>query len=518
MKKITRNICFALLLGSVGMSFQSCTNKLDILPEGAPSKASFWKTKEDAIKGANGLYYLYDEEDFYGRGFAWFLNASDDMVTGRNNAQAENIRTFNGNYIGGGYTESQWQMRYAIIKQANDILRYVPSISMDEALKKRILGEANFNAGYMYFQLAVNYADERAGVPIVTVENMDNEKATPRAANIEENYRHIEKLLKEAADQLPFFNELEEADYGRAHKVAAWAVLSKMYLYKKDYKNAILYADMVINQGKRGLAPTFKDVFKAANNWGPEYIWSVTSTAAGTDGWGSILPGVMLTNGAWGFYNGWGYYMPTKELYDSYEAGDERREATILKPGDKFVFFGKERIFEPASSATCDMQFNKYMEPFSHTDPVKTGHVSPNGNHMATDLNVPLIRFAEILLIKAEASIMLNGSGAGDKELNMIRKRANLLEKTGMTLTDLKRERRNELAGEFSDRHRDLVRWGDAEATYAKPLHTYAMKNGSGMPVEFAGRKFDPKTHHVWAVPRREVDNSAGLIKQNQGW
>ncbi|ULT27660.1 RagB/SusD family nutrient uptake outer membrane protein [Sphingobacterium sp. E70] len=112
---------------------------------------------------------------------------------------------------------------------------------------------------------------------------------------------------------------------------------------------------------------------------------------------------------------------------------------------------------------------------------------------MATDLNVPLIRFAEILLIKAESQIMLNGAGAGDKELNMIRKRANLIEKTGMTLADLKRERRNELAGEFSDRHRDLVRWGDAEATYAKPLHTYAMKNGSGMPIEFAGRKFDPK-------------------------
>ncbi|ULT27661.1 hypothetical protein KUH03_13695 [Sphingobacterium sp. E70] len=123
------------------------------------------------------------------------------------------------------------------------------------------------------------------------------------------------------------------ADYGRAHKVAAWAVLSKMYLYKKDYKNATLYADMVINQGKRGLEKSFTDVFKAANNWGPEYIWSVTSTPAGTDGWGSILPGVMLTNGAWGLYNGWGYYMPTKELYDSYEAGDVRREATILKPG-----------------------------------------------------------------------------------------------------------------------------------------------------------------------------------------
>lgn len=518
MKNITRYITLSMLACGIGTFTQSCNNKLDITPEGAPSKGNYWKTPEDAVKGANALYANYDEEEFYGRGFFWFINASDDMVTGRNNAQAENVRNFSSTYIGGGYTEPQWQYRYAIIKRANDILRYVPTISMDGALKKRILGEANFNAGYMYFQLAANYADERAGVPIVTVENMDNELATPRAANIEENYLHVEKLLKSAADQLPFFDELAKVDYGRAHKVAAWALLSKMYLYKKDYKNANLYADSVINQGKRGLEPVFTDVFKASNNWGTEYIWSATSSPSGRSGWGSILPGVMLTNGAWGLYNGWGYYLPTKELYDSYEKGDVRREATILKPGDKFMFFGEERSFTPAGSATCDMQFNKYMEPFSHPSPIGS-HVSPNGDHMATDLNVPLIRFAEILLIKAESLIMLNGTGAGDKELNLLRKRADLDEMQGMTLTDLKRERRNELAGEFTDRHRDLVRWGDAAATYAKPLHTYAMVDpATGKPIVFPGRKFDPKIHHVWAVPQQEIDNSNGIIKQNQGW
>lgn len=60
--------------------------------------------------------------------------------------------------------------------------------------------------------------------------------------------------------------------------------------------------------------------------------------------------------------------------------------------------------------------------------------------------------------------------------------------------SDLKPERRNELAGEWADRHRDLVRWGDAEITYAKPLHD------------------------VWAVPRREINNSSRIIKQNQEW
>ena len=112
------------------------------------------------------------------------------------------------------------------------------------------------------------------------------------------------------------------------------------------------------------------------------------------------------------------------------------------------------------------------MEPFSYANPIPT-HVNPNGDNGTTDLNMPLMRFAEVLLIKAEAAINLNGAGTGDTELNKIRVRAGLVSKTGMTLADLKRERRNELAGEWADRHRDLVRWGDAETTYAKPLHDY---------------------------------------------
>lgn len=122
------------------------------------------------------------------------------------------------------------------------------------------------------------------------------------------------------------------------------------------------------------------------------------------------------------------------------------------------------------------------------------------------------MRFAEVLLIKAEAAIQANGAGAGDAELNRIRVRAGLSPKTGMTLADLKRERRNELAGEWADRHRDLVRWGDAQAAYAQPLHDF---DGT---VIWKARAFNPQIHDVWAVPQREIDNSNGVIKQNPGW
>lgn len=492
--------------------FSSCKDQLNITPEGAPSAQNFWKTKEDALKAEAGLYEKYNEEDYYGRGMFWFINASDDMVTGRNKPEADNIKNFNKNYIGGGYTESQWSMRYAIIKRANDIIKNVPGIAMDEELKKQIIGDAYFNAGLVYFQLAANYGNDKAGVPIVTPET-DASAVIPRAKNVNENYDYIIQLLEKAAEILPYFTDMKPADYGKAHKTAAWAYMSKVYLYKKDYANARKYADLVIGSGKHELVLTgFADVFKATSNWSKEYIWSVVcSPSVGGTGWGSKLPGVMLTNKGWNIYNGWGYYLPTKELYDSYEAGDQRREATILKTGDKFMYFGQERSFTKDGGATSDYQFKKYMEPFSYPNPIPL-HVNPNGDNGTTDLNVPLMRYAEVLLIKAEAAIMITGAGAGDTELNKIRQRAGLGIKTGMTMTDLKRERRNELAGEWADRHRDLVRWGDAEATYAKPLH-----DSQGKEI-WAARVFDPQVHDVWAVPQREIDNSGGVIKQNPGW
>jgi len=490
----------------------SCSKQLDIVPEGAPSAQNFWKTKEDAIKGEVGMYANYNDENYYGRGMFWFINASDDMVTGRNKPEGDNIKDFNRNYIGGGYTESQWSIRYAVIKLANDVIRNVPAIEMEEKLKKQIIGDAYFHAGLVYFQLAANYGNDKAGVPIVTPES-DPAIAVPRAANVNANYDYIIELLLKAADNLPLFSEMAAADYGKAHKTAAWSYLSKVYLYKKDYANAKKYADMVMSSGQHELVLTsFADAFKAANNWSKEYIWSVVCTpSGGGTGWGSKLPGVMLTNKAWGIYNGWGYYLPTKELYDSYETGDQRREATILKPGDKFMFFGTERTFTKDAGATSNYQFKKYMEPFTYANPIPL-HVNPNGDNGTTDLNVPLMRFAEVLLIKAEAAIQLSGAGAGDAELNRIRLRAGLTAKTNMTIADLKRERRNELAGEWADRHRDLVRWGDAQATYAKPLHDY-----DGAQI-WKARTFNPQVHDVWAVPQKEIDNSNGVIKQNTGW
>ncbi len=483
----------------------SCTNELDIQPEGTPTEASFWKTENDLITGANAMYKPLSDSEFYGRGFFWFINASDDMVTGRSKSEADNVKNFSSNYIAAGDLETQWNKRYTVIGVANRVIRNVNNIQASQAVKNKYLGEALFMSSRMYFELAYSYGNEKAGIPIVD-RTKEPDGPTPRAANVMENYKFIVEDLKKAAELLPSQAELPAKDYGRPHKAAAWALLAKVYLFMKDWQNAAFWANEVMTKGNRNLLNNYADVFKAENNYSSEYIWSVPSTPK-FNSVGSILPGVMLENKGWGEYNGWGYFQPTKELYDEYEAGDLRRNTTVLKLGDKFTFNGTERTYASSNSLT-GYQFNKYMDAFKY--PLSSGHVSANGDYPCTDLAVPIMRYAEVILIKAEALLMSGGNA--DQEINMIRTRAGLAPKTGCTMPDLKHERRCELAGEWADRHRDLVRWGDAQATYAKPLH------GINGQVVWAARNFNPSVHNVWAVPQAEIVNSYGIIKQNEGW
>jgi hypothetical protein len=493
----------------------ACEKDLDLDPQGAPSSANFWKTPADAKAGVNAIYGLYSDDNMYGRGFFWLNNASDDIGT-KPRQNAERIKNF---IVDGSESDTKniWGIHYEIMKRCNDVIRNIPKIALDDATKNKMLGEAYFNHAVMHLELAYRYGDDRAGIPIQDRENPAN-IYVPRAKNVAENYAYIANDLIKASELLPYFSEITADNYGRAHKTAAWGYLVRTYLYAKDWDNAIKYANMIVASGKHALLPNFEDVFKITNNWSSEYIWSVTSSASNTS-LGSIFPGVCLEDKGWGAYNGWGNFYPTKELFDSYQSGDKRRSATILQRGDKFKYFGEEVTFNEgkyavSSSNRTGYQFKKYMEPFSYAKTTSNGvdirYVNANGDKPSTALNLPLLRYADVILMLAEAKLM-KGQNA-DLEINMIRNRAGLTSITGATMKNLKTERRCELAGEWTDRHFDLVRWGDAQAVYAQPLHHY---DGS---IIYPARNFNPKIHHVWPIPPDEIAVSKGKLPQNEGW
>ena len=264
-------------------------------------------------------------------------------------------------------------------------------------------------------------------------------------ATVMDNYKLIEDDLKEAAGYLPFFETYGAEDQGRAHKVAAWALQVKLYAYwayhdKTKWELIPDLVDKIEKEGNRALLGDFADVFKMANNYSSEYIWSATGT--GRKEGGPRFPGVCLVNKGWGIFNGWGSLKPSRSLWEEYEEGDTRRDISVYSYGMTIKYFGAEQPFtDPAGDKIVSgFMFAKYMEPYTYgqrvldeegnVDASKTvlsnPYVSTNGNDMTTDLNIPLIRFAEMVLFKAEALIEMGEGGKAAIELNRLTQRCGL--------------------------------------------------------------------------------------------
>lgn len=527
MKNIKYLILFFLTIQLIGCS----DDFLERSPKGAPSSSNFWMTDNDAILGANAIYSKLGAEEMYGRGFMWLINASDDMIDGRNKGVAGELKNFtsDGNV---GYVNNSWRDHWATIKICNDVIRNIKSMDEEGLVSANVrdfcLGQAYFVSGWMYVELAYHYGDDKMGVPILSEED-PTDYFQPRQANVQVNYDYAMELLQKAENLLPYVTELSSENIGRPHKDAATAYMAKIAVYTEQWDDVITYTNKVMSSPTgRDLIDTdtpsedFHSVFKIENNVSSEYLWSVVSNEQS----GSMLPGVMLENKGWGRYNGWGYFQPVKDLDDEFEEGDYRRKATLITHGDVIEnFFGEDFTWYQTSNNLTGFMFSKYLDPYQNESPIGNT-INTSGDYVTTDLWIPLLRYAEIVLWKAEAKLM-KGDNA-DIEINLIRNRAGLDSKSNCTMDDLKHERRCEFAGEFADRHFDLVRWGDAQAAYAKPLHgNIGTYDGDGNLVStevtevWSSRSYNPAYHHVWPLPPNEIEKSIGTegeLVQNAGW
>lgn len=494
---------------------------------GEPSSENFWRNESDALRAADGLYFWMGEDGIVGRGFMGYYNSSDDVVTGRTHAGYTASKNFIASYNIDAV--DNWPIMYQLIKRCNDIILNVPKMNISDGVKNEVLGQAYFFRAWAYFWIAPYYGDNgiNGGIPIVKEGLAIQEFDIPRTKSVRENYAYCIEDFKRAARMLPYFRELPTSEYGRPHKTACWAYIAKVALWdaqydNKSYATTVTYCDSIIATGDHNLLSNFADVFKIESNYSDEYIFSFSSSANA----GSMLPGILLENKGWGLYNGWGYFTPTTELVNTFESGDDRLGVTILQPGDSITFLGNKKIYYSTESAS-GMQFNKYMEPYKYAD-AKGKTINPNGDYPTTALNIPVIRYAEVLLMKAEALIAQGLNG--DEPLNRVRIRAGLAPKNNATLEDLKKERRCELAGEFSHRMLDLLRWGDAEKYLETPLHGYKVKLKTGITIPkskddldisvvevWPARNFDPSVNYVFPIPANEISKSKNL-KQNIGY
>ena len=215
--------------------------------------------------------------------------------------------------------------------------------------------------------------------------------------------------------------------------------------------------------------------------------------------------------------------------------GNDRLVRSILEYNQEFQYFGETRRFYTDTNLDVGFQINKYMDPFKHKDADIEGYVNTNGNWPTARINFPLIRFAEMLLFRAEAYLMTDQSGAIE-DLNRIRRRSNLTELTGtVTMTDLYHERRCELAFEYTDHLFDLKRWhrssnAEIKAIAARELNSrprirkYANRSNplSEYTIE-PYADYQNKAEYqdymmVFPYPSEQIIKSNGKLTQNKGY
>lgn len=537
------------VLAVSALLFGSCSDFLDVQPEGSAITNAYFTNDQQAIDAIDGLYKPLHKETVFGRDLFWEQGAACDIVWGR-------TRNFN-SLATLSYTGDEEPLRnsfdtfYQVMSRANWIIKQLLDKETRTELsdvEKRSLGEAYFMRGMTHFLVAYRYGTDKQGVPFVRYEDFEGEydnSIPPQQPTVMDNYRLIIEDMDSAIEYLPKFEEYTEDERGRAHQAAAVAYKAKVYAYwatwdESQWNNVITMVGLLETEYGRDLAQTFDELFSSdfADYWNAEYILSIPSTG-GVNGGGSDFPGVVLENKGWGVYNGWGQIKPTLDIYEEMAkdgAGNDRLVRSILEYNQEFQFFGETMRFASSSDLEAGFQVNKYMDPFKYANAIADGYVNPNGDWPTARVNFPLIRFAEMLLFRAEAYIMTNQPELALSDLNRIRERSNLtlLDHTP-TMTDLYHERRCELAFEFTDHLFDLKRWHRSSNSEIKALAEKELNSRPrvrnyedrtsptsaftiGYYADYPNKEPYQDYMMVFPYSPEQVTKSNGLLKQNEGY
>lgn len=489
---------------------------LDVPPQGQLTEDLALKDPDAADKLVGGVYNTL----YYGGfgpttvGFEWEITndiASDDADKGSTPGD------FNTNGVGdidnfvhtpgNAIFNNIWTGHYSAITSANKAIDILNQSTFDATKKAKLLGEVRFLRGLYYFNL-VRFFGGVPKIDRVLAATEGNSDAVQTRASTTDIYALINSDLEYAAANLSLKGDAT-TQTGRATKGAAQAYLAKVYMYQKNWQKAFDNAAAVISSGKYQLVTDYATIFREkpqgsgvqGGNNNAESIFEVqTGVNAGENAVSPLFSNGQGPRGRGGWNDlGFGFNSPTAELASSYEAGDTRRAGTIIfinptvaGASTGTVLWDGYRIPSKDSVENDRYNLKAYHSPIAESPQLSAiKDTKPK--------NIRLMRYAEVLLIYAEAAANLSNTGEATAKLNTVRARANLAASTG-TVANIWKERRYELAME-ADRFLDLVRQGRA-----------------GTVLRASGKPFVDNKHELFPIPQAQIDLSGGRLKQNPGY
>jgi len=499
MKKITelKQLKYLLVLFiSLFMVISSCEDILKEDPQDQIFTSNYFQSADDGLGAVNAIYAAINSDAGAAPTFGgvyhstyWLIQglASDEMKNNQaGTPDYDQLENFTFNASNTNFSDT-YARHYFAISMANFAIEGITTSPIDEDMKTRLLGEARFLRGILYFGLVRVFAE----VPLVLE---GDEELMPAKNSVDEIYTQIISDLEYAINALPD-SYPKNAGLGRATNGAAYGVLAKVYLTRGEWQKAIDHALPIINSPLYNLWPDYADAFRLANENGQETIFGVGFGDAGgaISFWEvgqfnvrllpselrGVIPGV----------NAQGWQVVTQNLYDAFEDGDRRKTVTFMT--------------EVAGDPLDEIYIRKYWDEIGE----------PMAGNTAVDF--PYMRYSEVLLIYAEA---LNENGGPTAEaydaINQVRRRARfdgisdqdvLPDLSGLTQDEFRDavllERRKELVGE-GHRWFDLVRMNKLQelVPVSKPDVT-------------------PLPNHVlFPLPLTEIDLNPNLLPQNDGY
>jgi hypothetical protein len=501
---------------------QSCSDYLELEPESGVSPGNFYKTEKDVKMALAGVYDILGYLETYGSHFWYEFGLGTDVSLVNRKYKTTEIYVYN---YGPGKPElaKSWEAIYDGINRANLFIENVPNIEMEEDEKKRVLGEVHFIRGLLYFNLVRLWG----GVPITTEPTKSVFAVNNPKADIADVYQQILEDMEYAEGAVYPASQFRPADNGRVCKGAVQGLLARVCLTmagyplkdQSKYADALKWAEKVRASGDHALNPDYRqifinhtqDIFEIKESMFEVVFYGNRDGDAESMRFGGINS-IDSRNVDAGY--SYAFFNVTKKLYDMYEDTDERRDWNIATY--KILSNGTKRYYEPENL------FHRKPGKWRRENEV----VTPRSKNF-TPTNYPVLRYADVLLMLAEAENEINGpTTKALKALNDVRDRAEGASLYTMDDFEGKESFRNAIIKERAlelchegERKMDLIRWGILIPTL-KALSTQikAEYPGGMQFMSLAGDNIEEK-HLLFPIPQEELELNPGLNgQQNAGW
>lgn len=511
----------------------SCTEQfLDVLPEDKMTSANFPQDEKDVLLLLNGVYGQLRENEIYNEGLFGFgvldgatpnaFNWGNLPITMIGNGQLSATTT--------GTINFRWRKSYGIIYRANYLLSVLNGIDLPETAKKQYTGEAHFLRGLAYSILVESYG----GVPIILGNISADEARKVSRSSLEETWNQVHSDYDMAISNLG----IDAPVVGRATKGAALAMKMRAYLYQGNFNEVIGIANQIEALGKYSLFPSYEGLFNLANENNQEVIFDIQYirgeygqgtrldqfTGTGTGSWTRgtrYVPTENLVNAYERIDGSPGKYFESEiDLDNPYEGWDPRLKFTVVVPGSYFLGHRFPNYLYPGGAFNHPGNRIKHLSTRKYRVD-KMEEMPPTDQ---SDLNNIVIRFADVLLSKAEAIIETGGNvDEAISIINRVRTERTDVKMYALPMglsreearSKLRHERRIEFALEGLY-WMDIKRWHKMDG-FLDNVYPLEIRDHTGGLVETKFPQGYLDHYSLLPIPLSELSLNENL-EQNPGW